>query len=208
MQITKSKLKKIILEEIQNLLQEDIPDYAGEHTVPTVSPNAFRKWLTNMIYDMTASKDVPSTGRGPKSNLKGMMKRGSQPWEYEEKTEDEREKYEAAIAIAALLGIRLLPLPHVPAEPEKPRRPRPGDEVPEWAKETKIPDPLRPLERSEQDRRRRRAKEELQRPPRKPDRGIRRLTPEEEMQRKLDKLGWRVVKEELQNVLNEYYAHH
>jgi len=95
--------------------------------------------IANTIYDLTAPEDVPVSGYIPheteigQDKAKEMMKHGSQPWEYEEETEDVREEAEAAAAIAALLGVRLIPIPTEPAQAPKYGEPA------EWARETKIP---------------------------------------------------------------------
>ena len=99
--INPSKFKKIVREELRSvMIEEGLWDNVKK---AYNAPGRLASRVANKIYDMTASKDVPTMAVGPADKVSKMK----QPWEYEEATQDEKTKFDVAMAIAGLLSLGL-----------------------------------------------------------------------------------------------------
>jgi len=103
--LTKSNIKDLIKEELRSvMIEEGLWDSIKKGAkIAYNAPGRLANKAANKIYDMTASKDVPTMATGPADKVSKMQ----QPWEYKEATQDEKTKFDVAMAIAGLLSLGL-----------------------------------------------------------------------------------------------------
>ena len=99
MKLTKTQLKQLIKEA---MIEEGFGDWLKTKTKQALNmPGRVYGKAANAVYDLTAPKDVPSLAIGDADKVSKM----EQPWEYKEATEDEKTKFDVAMAIAGILSL-------------------------------------------------------------------------------------------------------